>query len=452
MSTLPPAMIALLAPFVPLFSPRVWRHSQVLLMGALLAPAQRTVAAALRVVGLAQLQQFHRYHRVLSRDRWSSLAVSRVLLRLLVAAFAPDGPLVVGIDETIERRRGSRIAAKGIYRDAVRSSHGHFVKASGLRWVCLMLLVPIPWAARTWALPVLTALAPSARYDAERGRQHKTITDWARQLLLVLRRWWPDRVIVAVADSSYAALEFLAACSGWRTPVTVITRLRLDAALYAPAPARRPGQKGRPRRKGKRLPTLAALAADALTCWTAVTVTQWYGAGERTVEVASETAVWYHGGLPSVPLRWVLIRDPLGHFATQALLCTDLAAAPAQILAWFVQRWQLEVTFEEVRRHLGVETQRQWSELAIRRTTPALFGLFSLVTLLTHQRAVGTGIAVRQAAWYRKEQPTFADALASVRRDLWQQLAFRTSDSESDVVQVPRVLVERLTETLAYVA
>jgi hypothetical protein len=285
-------MIAVLASFRPLFAPRVWRHAQVLLVGALLAPAQRTVTAALRVAGFAQLQQFHRYHRVLSRDRWSSLAAGRGLLRLLVAAFAPTGPLVFGIDETIERRRGKRIAAKGIYRDGVRASHSHFVKASGLRWVCLMLLVPIPWAARSWALPVLTALAPSARYDREHGRRHKTITVWARQLLHVVRRWWPDRVIVAVADSSYAALDFLAACAAWRRPVAVITRLRLDAALYAPAPARRPGQRGRPRRKGKRLPTLATVAAGATTAWTPVTIAQWYGARERTVEVASDTAVW----------------------------------------------------------------------------------------------------------------------------------------------------------------
>jgi len=282
----------MLAPFAPLFSVRVWRHAQVLLAGALLAPAQRTVTAALRVTGRAQVQQFHRYHRVLSRDRWSSLAAGRVLLRLLVAAFVPTGPLVFGIDETIERRRGTRIAAKGIYRDAVRSSHSHFVKASGLRWVCLMLLVPIPWAAHTWALPVLTALAPSERYDAERGLQHKTITDWARQLLLTVHRWWPDRVIVAVADSSYAALDFLAACATWRSPVTVVTRLRLDAALYEPAPPRRPRQNGRPRVKGKRLPTLATVATATTTPWTPMTVAQWYGTGERRGEIASDTAVW----------------------------------------------------------------------------------------------------------------------------------------------------------------
>jgi hypothetical protein len=452
MLCLPPPIAALLAPFAPLFSRRVWAHAQVLLAGALLAPAQRTVAAALRVVGLGQAAQFHRYHRVLSHARWSGLAAGRALLALLVAAFVPDGPLVFGVDETLERRRGRKIAAKGLYRDAVRSSKEYFVKASGLRWACLMLLVPIPWAGRSWALPVLTALAPSERYDAERGRRHKTLTDWARQLLLAVRRWWPERTIVAVADSGYAALEFLAACRSWRRPVAVVTRLRLDAALYEPAPPRRPGQQGRPRKKGRRLPTLAARVADPDTAWSSTTVAHWYGAGERAVEVASGTAVWYHTGLPPVPLRWVLIRDPRGQFATQALLCTDQDAAPKQILAWFVLRWQLEVTLEEARRHLGLETQRQWSEAAIRRTTPALLGLFSLVTLAAHARMADPAAATRQAAWYRKERPTFADALALVRRELWRHRVFRTSSCACEIAKVPRALLDHLTETLCYVA
>ena len=275
MPTLPPAMLALLAPFAPLFGRRVWPTAVVLVIGTLLAPGKRTVTAALRVLGLAHTRRFERYHRVLNRARWSSLAVSRVLLGRLVAAFVPTGPLLVGIDETIERRRGKRIAAKGIYRDPVRSSHAHFVKASGLRWICLMLLVPLPWAGRVWALPFLTALAPSERYDQERGRRHKTLVDWARQMLLLLRRWWPDRALIAVADSSYAALELLATCQGWPQPVTVITRLRLDAALYAPAPPRRPRQPGRPRLKGQRLATLAAVAADPATRWTRITVADW---------------------------------------------------------------------------------------------------------------------------------------------------------------------------------
>ena len=452
MLTLPPAMLALLAPFAPPFGRRVWPSAVVLVVGTLLAPGKRTVTAALRVMGLAHTRRFERYHRVLNRAQWSSLAASRVLLGLLVAAFVPTGPLLVGIDETIERRRGPRIAAKGIYRDPVRSSHAHFVKASGLRWICLMLLVPIPWAGRVWALPFLTALAPSERYAQDRGRRHKTLTDGARQLLRVVRRWWPDRAIIAVADSSYAALELLAACQGWPQPVTVITRLRLDAALYEPAPPRRPRQVGRPRLKGQRRATLAAVAADPATRWTRTTITDWYGTGARAVEIVSDTAVWYHPGRPPVALRWVLIRDPHGEFATQALLCTDHAVAPAQILAWFVRRWQLEVTFEEARRHLGVETQRQWSELAIRRTTPALLGLFSLVTLCTQQNRSQTPIRVRQAAWYPKAQPTFADALALVRRELWAEATFHLSAREPDMIKVPRRFVERLTETLCYIA
>jgi len=452
MSTLPGTMIRLLAPFLPLFSKRVWGHVEVLVAGAILVPGRRTVTAALRVMGRDQERQFQRYHRVLNRARWSSLTVSRVLLGLLVTTFVPTGPILLGLDETLERRRGAKIAAKGIYRDPVRSSHSHFVKASGLRWVCLMLLVPIPWAGRVWALPFLTALAPSERYHRERDRQHKTLTEWARQLLLQVHRWLPERALVVVADSTYASLELLASCQRGFRPITVITRLRLDAALYEPAPARQPGQLGRPRLKGQRLPTLAARLADPTTQWATATIAHWYGAGERQVELASDTAVWYHSGLPPVPIRWVLIRDPLGQFEPQALLCTDLAVEPAQIVAWFILRWQLEVTLQEVRRHMGVETQRQWSALAIRRTTPAVLGLFSLVTLLAHERfRHGVG-PIRQAAWYAKQQPTFADALALARADLWAHLPFCMSSRDADMVKVPRAIVERLTDTLCYTA
>ena len=272
MHTLPAPMIRILAPFAPLFSRRVWRHAQLLLVGAVLAPGKRTVSAALRVMGLDQAPQFQRYHRVLNRAVWSGREASRLLLGLLVQAFAPDGPLVLGLDETLERRRGAKIAAKGIYRDPVRSSRSHFVKASGLRWVCLMLLVPIPWAARVWALPFLTALAPSERYDEERGLRHKALTDWGRQLLLLVRRWWPERALVVVADSTYACLTLLARCRELPNPITVVTRLRLDAALYDPAPPRRPGQPGRPRVKGKRQPRLAVRLADPATAWTPIRV------------------------------------------------------------------------------------------------------------------------------------------------------------------------------------
>src|SRR5215210_9260215 len=448
-------MIRLLVPFAPRFSTGVWQNAKILLMGAILTPGRRTVSSALRAMGLDQHKRFHRYHRVLSHASWSSLKASRVLLGLLVQMFVADGdPLVVGIDETLERRWGKKIAAKGVYRDPVRSTHGNFVKCSGLRWVCVMLLVEIPWASRVWALPFLSALAPSERYAAKRGRRHKKITEWAWQLLLVLRRWYPQREIVAVADRAYASLKLLDRCRKLRNPITFITRLRLDAALYEPAPPRGPHQIGRPRIKGERLPNLSVVAEAPNTVWKPTKIANWYGSAERMVEIVSETAVWYSTGLFAVPLRWVLVRDPEGEFKTQALLCTDFEADPQQILCWFVMRWQLEVTFQEMRRHLGFETQRQWSEMAIRRTTPALLGLFSLVTLFAHQRMRKTaGAFRRRAGWYRKAHPTFADALALVRKELWaREQTFYTSPAEADTVKVPRAFVERLTDAVCYAA
>jgi len=452
MPTLPCEIIAVLHPFAHVFSARVWTHAIVLLVGAILTPGQRTVTTALRVMGLQDESHFQNYHRVLNRARWPSRQLSKILLQLLVAAFlAPDTPVIVGLDETIERRRGAKIAAKGIYRDPVRSSKEFFVKVSGLRWISMQLLAPIPWAGRIWGLPFLTVLAPSERYHQERGQRHKTIADWGRQMIGQLRRWLPDRQLVVVADSTYAVLELLAHCRCLAKPVTMITRLRLDAALYDPAPPRAPGTKGRPRLKGKRQPTLAQRLVSPDTAWQTLCV-RWYGGSERTIELATGTAVWYHAGEPPVPLRWVLIRDPQGRFDPQALLCTDLDLSAQQIVEGFVLRWQLEVTFHEVRTHLGVETQRQWSDLAILRTTPALFGLFSLVTLFAHDLLRGAPLPVRQAAWYPKSAPTFAETLAFVRQHLWSATISSMSPANADIVVIPRAFLQRLTDTVGFAA
>jgi hypothetical protein len=452
MRNLPAAIIQVLRPFERVFSERVWEWANVLLVGAILAPGKRTVTAALRVMGLQGERQFQNYHRVLNRATWSSRSVSRILLRLLLRAFvAPDASVVVGLDEHIERRRGAKIAAKGIYRDAVRSSKSFFAKTSGLRWVSMMLLASVPWAQCVWALPFLTVLAPSERYHRERGRRHKQLTDWARQMLIQLRRWLPERQLVVVADSTYAAISLLAACATLSRPVTMITRLRLDAALYDPAPPRQPGTRGAPRKKGARQPTLAQRMTDAATVWEEVTV-RWYGRSTRTVLLATDTAVWYHSGMPVVPLRWVLICDPAGTFVPQALLSTDLTLPAQQIVEWFVWRWQLEVTFEEARAHLGIETQRQWSNLAILRTTPALLGLFSLVTVFAHQILMEHELPIRSAAWYTKSVATFSDTLGLVRQQLWPVEISWMSPAHSDMITIPKAIFDRLTDTLAYAA
>jgi hypothetical protein len=452
MEALPREIVRVLRVFEDVFSERVWDWVQVLVVGAILTPGQRTVASVLRVMGLSEERQFQNYHRVLNRACWSSWELSRRLLLMLVETFVPgDGPVVVGLDEPIERRRGAKIAAKGIDRDPVRSSKSHFVKTSGLRWISMQLLAEVPWAGRIWGLPFLTVLAPSERYHLERGRRHKTLPEWGRQMIRQLRRWLPDRELIVVGDSTYAALELLADAARLAQPVTVVTRLRLDAALYDPAPLREPGTTGRPRVKGERQPTLAHRLLDPDTVWETLTV-PWYGGGTAQVEVATGTAIWYHAGQPTVPLRWVLLRDPAGQFEPQALLSTDQTVDPVQIVAWFVARWPLEVTFHEVRAHLGVETQRQWSDLAILRTTPALLGLFSLVTLFAQARLAGQPLPVRQAAWYAKSAPTFSDTLAFIRQQLWPGTVFSTSPASDDIVEIPRALFDRLTDTLAFAA
>ena len=451
MSNLSERIIHILRPFETVFSKHVWEWAKVLLLGAILAPGERTVAAILRVMGRSHDKQYQNYQRVLNRATWSSRALSHMLLLVLVSLFVPENaPVVMGIDETIERRRGSKIAARGIYRDAVRSSKEFFVKTSGLRWISLMLLTPIPWAGRVWALPFLTVLAPSERYHDQRKKAHKTITDWARQMIRQVQRWLPERALVSVADGSYAVVEFLANLVRW-PHITLVIRLRLDAALYDPAPARQADKKGRPAIKGQRQMTLLKRLADPHTVWQKRTVA-WYGGITRTVEIATGAALWYHPGIPPVAIRWVLVRDPEGKFASQAVLCTDQNADPVQILAWFVRRWTVEVTFHEVRTHLGMETQRQWSDLAIVRTTPTLLGLFSLVTIFARQLRDEHPFPVRQAAWYAKAVPTFSDTLAFVRQHLWPSSFFCLSSSQGEMVEIPRALFERLVDTLAFTA
>lgn len=444
----PTRLAAWMQPFQQGFTAPTWQHVLVLIVGAILTPGRRTVAAVLRVVGLEQDPHFTNYHRVLNRNRWSSRWIARCLLRLLINTFVRSGPVVVGLDDTLERRWGSKIKARGIYRDPVRSSHSHFVKASGLRWLSLMLLPQIPWAGRVWALPFLTVLAPSERYAREHQRPHKKLTDWGRQMLLQLARWLPEHRIISVTDSSFASIELLNAVRRW---VCMITRLRLDARLFDPPPRRRSGTIGRPRVTGKRQPSLAERLANHKTRWRRFKVTGWYGRSERLVEIVSATAIWHHPGR-FVPIRYVLVRDVAGELKPQAFLCTDLDADPLDILRWFVRRWSIEVTFAEVRRHLGVETQRQWSDPAIARTTPALLGLFSLIALWANELYGTSPPAPAAASWYPKPLSTFSDALAAVRRELWAGRGLQTSSQIQDVAKLSAEIFNSLINVACYAA
>lgn len=430
MLTLPEEFCGQISEFAPLFSKKVFAHAKVLLTGALLVVGRRTVCSALRAVGLREDRRFHKYHRVLSKARWCMSQCSRLLLMHLILRFTKEEALIFGIDETIERRRGQKISAKGIYRDSVRSSKNHMVKCSGLRWMSLMLLVPISWAERIWALPFMTVLAPSERYNLQQGRRHKKLTDWARQMLLQLNRWLPNRLIIIVADSSYAVLELLDAV---RSKVCLITRLRLDAALYEPLGPKPEGKRGPQGKKGARLPTLQQVVLDTNTNWTFITIPQWYNHGPKEMLITTATALWYHTGKPPVPIRWVVLKAADGSGEVAALLSTNLALTPLEIINYFIRRWTMEVTFEEARLHLGVESQRQWSDLAIARTTPVLFGLFSLVTLWADTLQSQNLLHLEHTAWYQKRRPTFSDAIASVRYRIWRKQKLSMSDFKDHI-------------------
>jgi hypothetical protein len=448
-SPLPECFLSRLVEFADLFTRPTWSNVLMLLAGVILAPGRRTVAAALRILGRECDPDFCTFHRILNRAAWSSRAVARQLLIVLVKALVPSGaPVVIGLDDTIERRWGTKISARGIYRDPVRSSKGHFVKASGLRWLSAMVLVKVPWADRVMALPFLTLLAPSKRFYAGKMRAPKTLLDWARQAALQIHRWLPDRYIVLVADSAFAAIEFLAAV---RNHACVVTRLRLDANLFG-FPPQKPKGRGRPPIKGKPHKKLSALIKDRKVSWKRYRVSLWYGRTNRLVDIASGTALWYRSGVPPVPIRWLLVRDPKGELEPQAFLATNLNARPCDILAWFVSRWQVEVTFAEVRAHLGVETQRQWSDKAILRTTPVLLGLFSIVTLWAHDLAKSRKFKPKTTAWYPKAVLTFSDAIAAVRREIWHnQISFMSRPSR-DSIKIPRHIWNRMENALAHAA
>jgi hypothetical protein len=444
---LPPEIVAILAAFAPLFSDRVWVKAQLLAVGALLATGDRTVCAVLRVMGLSQERHFINYHRVLNREAWSGLAAGQVLLGLIVAVLPRDWPIVLAADDTIERRKGRRIKAKGCYRDPVRSSRKHVMKCFGLKWVALMVLVPVPWSQRVWALPILTTLS----WPEGSGRRptHKTSIDWTRQMVAQVCRWLPDRELILVTDGGFAAVELARACQRHR--VAMICRLRFDAALYHPPGPQPPGKRGPKPKKGPRQRRLTEWASRSDTPWDQVEV-PWYGGRCKRIQVLSRTGLWHRRGCDPVAIRSVLARDPEGEQPDAASFCTDERFGPEEILRYVVQRWSMEVTFEEARAHLGLETQRQWSDLAIARTTPVLLGLFSVVTLAAVRCHEAGLLSAEQTAWYAKEEPTFSDGLRLIRGRIWQARISGTSDGEADVIELPRSLFEAVIQGLATAA
>jgi hypothetical protein len=315
----------------------------------------------------------------------------------------------------------------------------------------MMLLVNIPWSSRVWALPFLTVLAPSKKVNIANGKHHKTSIDWVMQMICQARRWLPRRKVVLVVDGGLIALKLGHKCQNFIDTVTLVARFRLDAQLYDWPEKQPKGKSGKAPQKGKRQLSLKKRLEDPNTSWRTIMI-RWYGGIMCTLEITSGQSLWYTSGEKPLPIHWVLVRDPLGKMKPAAFLCTDLNVTPEQILHWYVMRWNVEVTFEETRAHLGLETQRQWSDLAIARTPPALLGLYSLVVLLAYHILKGEPLPINKTAWYIKPEATFSDVIAFVRRYLWAHTEFEHSHIQGRHAPIPGSVLHGLVDLLCYAA
>lgn len=450
MPTPAPEIVQLLHVFAIAFTTPTWKNALVLLFGAILAPGRRTVSSALRVMGLDDDPRFEKYHRVLNRNRWDPLYLSKLLLALIIRLCVPAGmPLILAVDETLERRWGPKITALGVFRDPVRSTEKKVVYASGLRWLTLAIVIPVPWGTRRWALPFLTVNLLSPKTSAKLGKRHRSSVVRAGQLISQVRRWQPEREIIVVGDGAFAVASLVQHCQRKRIGVTLVSRLRFDARLFDPPQAQPQSKRGVKPKKGERQPSLDQRLADAQTEWVSIQLS-WYGGETRTFEIATGTSLWHRTGLDPVPLRWVLLRCPEDEtFRPQALFSSNLDSSSPDIVHWFVLRWSIEVTFAEVRMHLGFETQRQWSDKAIARTSPCLLGLFSLVVLFAiqlHPR----NLPIQHSSWYHKQEATFSDALFAVRKHLWGLEQYTSSPASADSVLIPAQLFRALRQIALY--
>jgi len=420
----------------------------VLMVGMILCLGRHTVTGALRMVGSLAHGHYCSYHRLFSRASWSTWRLSRILTRMILDLFGADEPIPLAVDETTTQHKGPKVYGKGCHRDPLRSTHTHTAYKWGHKWVVLAIVVKFPWARRPWSLPIMATLYRSDKLDKAQGRRHKTPSELARQMLACLIHWFPERNFVLVGDGGYATVELAAFCARHRGPL--VSRLRVDAALYAPPPQRRQGRKGRPRVKGRRIDSPGQAATRKNAAWKDATV-DWYGGGTRRAGLLSGTGLWYNRG-QAVPIRWVYVVDLQGTHRDYCVFSTDIGMSPTRIVSLFTSRWSIEVTFEEVRAHLGLETTRQRVAKSVLRSAPCLLGLFSVVCLVfnAHQRRYR--VRPPSTAWYVKQDITFSDAIATIRRLLWVKTIFGTSAHNNHIAKLPRSLRVLLLDCLSRAA
>jgi len=430
------------------FTRPTFQRVLVLLLGGILSLRQRTVTGMLRAVGPLAKGHWSDFHRVLCCRVWSCWPLGRILATMVLELIPPQQPVICPVDDTTPQHKGKKVYGKGCHHDACRSTHSHVVWVWGHKWVVLAINVKFAFARRPWALPVLCALYRPAELDRREGRWHKTPIDLAMQLMATLIHWFPQRKFILLGDGGYASHELAGFCRQHRQHVTLVSRFYPQANLYQAPNDRGRGQPGRPRIKGGRLAKPQEVVNQATTQAFSV---NWYGGQKRRVELIWGEGNWYKAGGGLVGLRWVFVHDLQGVHRDEYFYCTDPTLPPEQIVSLYTGRWSIEVSFQEVRAHLGFATPRNWCRSSVLRTGPCLLGLFSVVSLIFHRHTHGQGLQPQRSGWYAKAEVTFADAIAAVRRLCWAEV-FQQSPQYMGLTKLPRRLRAMLLDQLSRAA
>ena len=447
MFRMPKAAEPLISAFSIAFTRPTFNRAVLLMLGAIWSLRHRTVTGMLRAVGPLAQGHWSDFHRVLCRRVWSMWPLAKVLARLVVELIPPDQPVLCAVDDTNPQHKGKRVYGKGRHHDACRSTHSHIVWVWGHKWVVLAIHVRFPFARRPWALPVLCALYRPEELNVSEGRRHKTPIYLARQLMAVLIHWFPERKFILVGDRGDASHDLARFCFRHRRHVTLISRFNPQANICAAPPVQR-SQAGRPRCRGRKLAAPKTVVAKAKRRRYTV---NWYGGQTRRVELVGGDGHWYRTGQGLVPLRWVFVHDVEGTHRDEYFYCTDPTLRPDQIVSLFTTRWSIEVTFQEVRAHLGFNTPRNWSAQSVLRTAPCLLGLFSVVCLMFERMTRQSHAVIRSNPWYQKKEITFSDAITAVRRLCWQEV-FQHPPFATGVDKLPRLFRLTLLDYLSRAA
>lgn len=440
MLDLPTEILNVLALFSPLFSRPVYKNMIQLFIGHILLKGRRTIADILRSHNLKDIKNFSKFHWVLSKAKWSAFKAAAILFREIVRVFLPNEEIVIPIDTTIERRKGPKIKGLGRQRDPVRSTKNRKVLTIGLNWLVASISIKFPGSVIHWSLPFFTQLIPPKKplstsrnnADLNSTKKHKTLTEWTVQLVNTISLWLGGKQrFIIVADSAFACYKIGHACV--KANGSLISRLRFDARVFNFPPEGKK-RRGRPLLVGKRFPLFSDYLKDPTLIWQEAEV-RWYGGEKKKLLIYTGTGLWYGFGIPPLAMRWVLIKDPENKTDPVVLFSTHIEHSPEKIVEVFVSRWPIEVMFEESRRHLGIETQRQWSDKAIERTTPCLFASFSIVVLMAIRLSQGNRekIPIQKASWYQKTHITFSDVLSYVRLSILKRKFFSKVGCRTDI-------------------